>query len=83
MSNAKSMEMARNKKDMVIDPQLAEADSSTNSGEAHSVSETTRQSSLQRIQMRKEKVIVLPVFHVLIKLIKRILELNTCFFLYV
>lgn len=46
----------RVRKESTIDPQLVEVDSSTNSGEANSASETTRQSSLQRIQMRKEKV---------------------------
>lgn len=46
------------KKEPISDSQFAEADSSTNST-AHSNSTaetTTRQSSLQRIQMRKEKV---------------------------
>lgn len=56
MSGVRPTDGVRIEKESIVDPKLVEADSSTNSGEANSASETTRQSSLQRIQMRKEKV---------------------------
>lgn len=59
MSESKAtMEEVRIKKEPVSDSQFVEADSSTNSTATTSAAgeATTRQSSLQRIQMRKEKV---------------------------
>lgn len=46
----------RSKREPVSESQFAEADSSTNSGASNAAEAATRQSSLQRIQLRKEKV---------------------------
>lgn len=53
--NLKSSDVVRVKKEPTNDPQFTEPDSSTNST-SNSGETTTRQNSLQRIQMRKEKV---------------------------
>lgn len=53
----KHMEGVRIKKDLVQDSQFAEADSSSNStSSANAAEAVTRQSSLQRIQLRKDRV---------------------------
>lgn len=55
--NMKLSDGTRIKKEPGSDSQFAEVDSSTNSTATNSAAETTtRQSSLQRIQLRKEKV---------------------------
>lgn len=56
--NKAAMEEIRIKKEPGSDSQYVEADSSTNSTATTSAAgeATTRQSSLQRIQLRKEKV---------------------------
>lgn len=50
------MSGVRIKKEPVQDSQFAEADSSSNSTSSNAAEAVTRQSSLQRIQLRKDRV---------------------------
>lgn len=54
--SGKHLEGIRVKKELSQDPQFAEADSSSNSTTSNAAEAVTRQSSLQRIQLRKDRV---------------------------
>lgn len=54
--STKQMESIRVKNEPNHDPQFAEADSSSNSASSNAAEAVTRQSSLQRIQIRKDRV---------------------------
>lgn len=54
--SGKHIEAVRIKKEPVQDSQFAEADSSSNSASSNAAEAVTRQSSLQRIQIRKDRV---------------------------
>ena len=54
--SGKHLETVRIKKEPVQEPQFAEADSSSNSTTSNAAEAVTRQSSLQRIQIRKDRV---------------------------
>lgn len=54
--SGKHMENVRIKKEPIQESQFVEADSSSNSTSSNAAEAVTRQSSLQRIQLRKDRV---------------------------
>lgn len=54
--SGKHLDAVRIKKEPVQESQFAEADSSSNSTSSNAAETVTRQSSLQRIQLRKDRV---------------------------
>lgn len=57
--SGKHLENVRIKKEPMQDSQFVEADSSSNSTSSNAAEAVTRQSSLQRIQLRKDRVMYL------------------------